>query len=313
MSMNIPGLKIGHATDSENHTGCTVFLCPEGTVGSVDVRGPAPSSHQTALLQPDKPLHYLNAIVFTGGSAFGLATVNGVMTYLAEQGVGHTTPIRKVPIVSAAVVYDLFFSRENPPTTDMGYTACLNASETDVVQGNIGAGAGVTVGKWSGFGNVIMKGGFGIATETVDGVTVSAAAVTNPVGDIVNKDATVLAGAKNEAGEWLALQNPYRISRNHVETQTGMNTTLVVVATNAKMSMPEANRLAQRAHDGMAIAIRPIHTTHDGDIAFSLATGQVEASFDLVANIGVDVVAEAIRNSVRHAETVGPVLGLSSS
>ncbi|MCA9928156.1 MAG: P1 family peptidase [Anaerolineales bacterium] len=311
-SLNIPGLKVGHATDAAHQTGCTVFLCPEGTVGSVDVRGPAPGSHETALLQPDKPIHHINGLVFTGGSAFGMATVDGVMRYLGERGIGHKTPIRPIPIVSAAVVYDLFFSRENPPTAEMGYAACLAACEDDIPQGNVGAGTGVTVGKWGGFDNVIMKGGFGFAGETIDGVVVSAAAVTNAIGDVVNADGTVLAGSKTSTGTWLVEQNPYRIFRSGPPTQLGTNTTLVVVATNAKLDGVEANRLAQRAHDGMAIAIRPVHTTHDGDIAFSLATGQVEANFDLVANVGVAVVAEAIRNSVRFAETVGQAVGLAS-
>lgn len=312
MSMNIPGLKIGHATDLEHHTGCTVFLCPEGTVASVDVRGPAPGSRESALLQPEKPISDINGIVLTGGSAFGLATADGVMRFLAEKGVGHYTPIRPVPLVPAAVVYDLFFSGEHPPTAEMGYAACQDARETNIEQGNVGAGAGVTVGKWGGFENIIMKGGFGIASERIDHVVVSAAAVTNAVGDVVNKDGTMLAGAKKKDGGWMVDDNPYRIFRGGPPTVIGTNTTLVVVATNARLTKVEANRLAQRAHDGMAIAIRPAHTTHDGDTAFAMGTCQVEADFEIVANVAVEMVAEAIRNGSRHAKSVGPVLGLAS-
>jgi len=312
MSMNIPGLRIGHATDSEHHTGCTVFLCPNGTVASADVRGPSPGSRESALLQPDKPINAINGIVLTGGSAFGLATADGVMRFLAEKGIGHHTPIRPIPLVPAAVVYDLFFSGHHAPTAEMGYAACLDARETDIEQGNVGAGAGVTVGKWGGFENIIMKGGFGIASETIDDLVVSAAAVTNAVGDVVNKDGTVLAGAKMKDGGWMVDENPYRIFRGGSPTVIGTNTTLVVVATNANLTKVEANRLAQRAHDGMAIAIRPAHTTHDGDTAFALATGQVEANLDVVANVAVAMVAEAIRNGCRHAHSVGPVLGLAS-
>lgn len=312
-SMNISGLKIGHATDHENHTGCTVFLCPPETVASVDVRGPAPGSRELTLLRPDKPIQSINAVLFTGGSAFGLAAADGVMRYLAENEIGHPTPIRPIPLVPTAVVYDLFFSGKNPPTAEMGYAACVDAREGNIQQGNVGAGAGVTVGKWSGFDNIIMKGGFGLAGETIDGVVISTAAVTNAVGDVVNADGSVLAGARQKNGPWLVEQNPYRIFRGGPPTQIGTNTTLVVVATNARLTKVEANRLAQRAHDGMAIAIRPAHTTHDGDTAFALATGEVDANFDMVANVAVEMVAAAIRNGSRYAESVGPVLGLAST
>ncbi|MCP5094746.1 MAG: P1 family peptidase [Chloroflexi bacterium] len=310
--MDISGLKVGHATNSEAHTGCTVFLCPAKTVASVDVRGPAPGGRETSLLRPDKPLHHINAVVLTGGSAFGLATADGVMRYLEERGIGHKTPIRPIPLVPAAVVYDLFFSGTNAPTAEMGYAACEAASEDNILQGNVGAGAGVTVGKWGGFDHIIMKGGFGMASETVGDLVVSAAAVTNAVGDVVNADGSVLAGAKKHDGGWLVEDSPYRTFRSGPPTVIGTNTTLVVVATNALLTAVEANRLAQRAHNGMAIAIRPSHTTHDGDTAFALATGQVEAQFDTIANIAVEIVAEAIRNSVRFAESVDPVIGLAS-
>lgn len=306
-------IQIGHATDENTHTGCTVFLCPEGTVGAVDVRGPAPGSRETAVLSVDKRDIRVNAIMLTGGSAFGLAAADGVMRYLGERGIGHYTPIRRIPIVPAAVVYDLFFHQGNhPPTADMGYAACLNAGRDELAQGNVGAGAGVTVGKWAGFQHQMMKGGFGLASANFDGVVVAAAAVVNAVGDVVNGDGSVLAGARyRENGRWLADDNPFRYSANF-QPPAGSNTTLVVVATNAILTKPETSRLAQRAHDGMAIAIRPIHTDHDGDTAFALATGSVEAPPNLVSNVAAELVAEAIRNGVRHAATVGPVVGLAS-
>ncbi|MCP4362006.1 MAG: P1 family peptidase [Chloroflexi bacterium] len=309
MNINLAGIQIGHATNEVAHTGCTVFLCPEQTVGSVDVRGPAPGSRETALLQPDKPIHYVNGVVLTGGSAFGLATADGVMQYLAEREIGHWTAIRPIPIVPAAVVYDLFFNQgQNPPDAAMGYQACENARPSAILQGNVGAGAGVTVGKWGGFEGP-MKGGFGLACEEVEGVVVGAAAVVNAVGDVVNTDGSVLAGARKKEGGWLVEDNPYRLFPARPPAQIS-NTTLVVVWTNAILSKVEVHRLAQRAHDGLAIAIRPVHTTHDGDTAFALATGRVEGNFDLVANTAVEMVAEAIRNSVRYAETVSPILGL---
>lgn len=310
MTIDLAGLKIGHETIEESFTGCTVILCPEGNVASVDVRGPAPGSRETALLGMDKPIDYVHAILLTGGSAFGLAAADGVMRYLAERNIGHKTPILPIPLVPAAVVYDLFLGMGSAfPTADTGYAACLNARDVDVAQGNVGAGAGVTVGKWSGTMD-IMKSGFGLASHSRGDLIVGAAAVVNAMGDVVEKDGRVLAGARKPEGGWMADDDPFRSFPDSPPVQPGTNTTLVVVYTNAIFSKVEANRLAQRAHDGMAIAIRPVHTTHDGDTAFALATCQVEAGFDLVANIAVEMVAEAIRNSVRHAGPVGPIVGL---
>lgn len=311
MTNELAGFKIGHATDTEFHTGCTVILCPEQTVGSADVRGPAPGTREIGLLAPDKPVHYVNAVVLTGGSAFGLAAADGVMRYLAEKGIGHFTPIRPIPIVPAAVVFDLGFSRgERFPDAEMGYAACQNAREGPIAQGNVGAGAGVTVGKWGGF-QPMMKGGFGLARAEVDGCVVAATAVTNSVGDILNADGTVLAGARSPSGSWLAEDHPFRFISQERLPLSGTNTTLVAVFTNARFTMPEVNRLAQRAHDGMALAINPIHATHDGDTAFALASGQVAASFDLVANMAVTAVTHAIRNAVRHAVTLSGIPGLA--
>ena len=309
--IHLAGLKIGHATHKEFHTGCTVILCPENTTGSADHRGPAPGSREAALLQVDKPIQTVNAIVLTGGSAFGLATADGVMRYLSERDIGHWTPIRRIPIVPAAVVYDLFFSGGQAlPDAEMGYAACLAARPSDIPQGNVGAGAGVTIGKWGGFEGP-MKGGFGLASTFIDGTIVGAAAVVNAVGDVVNADGSVLAGARKKGGGWLVEENPNRKFPERPPAQL-TNTTLVVVWTDARVSKVEVNRLAQRAHDGMAVAIRPVHTTHDGDTAFALATGLGEANFDLVANTAVDVVAEAIRNAVRQAKSVNDIPGLAS-
>lgn len=310
--LNLAGLKIGHATDKKFHTGCTVFLCPPNTVASVDVRGPAPGSREAVLLQPDKPIQFIQAVMLTGGSAFGLATADGAMSYLAERGIGHYTPIRPVPLVPTAVVYDLFMNEgKRLPDAGMGYEACENATDSNVAQGNVGAGAGVTVGKWGGF-QTIMKGGFGLSSIEIDGLVVGAAAVVNAIGDVVNKDGTVLAGAREANGRWLVEQDPYRRFPNLPQTPVGTNTTLVVVFTNANLNKIEAHRLAQRAHDGFAIAIRPVHTTHDGDTAYALATGQMDASFDLVANVAVEMVAEAIRSGVRQAKSIGLLPGLAS-
>ncbi|MGB1252392.1 MAG: P1 family peptidase [Candidatus Promineifilaceae bacterium] len=311
MEINSVGLKIGHAQDVDAYTGCSVFLCPEGSVVSSDVRGMAPGSRESALLRPEKPTSDINAVLLTGGSAFGLAAADGVMQWLSDHDIGHWTPVRKIPLVPAAVVYDLFFSMGKvTPDAAMGRAACDAAFENNAAQGNVGAGAGVTVGKWGGFPG-FMKGGLGLASTTVRGASVFAAAVVNAVGDVVADDGTMLAGAVKEDGSWRVMENPYRLSAPR-PTVTISNTTLVVVATDVKLTKVECNRLAQRAHDGMAMAIRPIHTTHDGDTAFGISTGQVEAPFDWVANIGAELVATAIRNAVHTAQSVNGIRGLAS-
>ncbi len=312
---DLAGVRVGHANHDTLPTGCTVFLCPPDTCGGVDVRGPAPGSRETSLLELDKPIEKVNAVVLTGGSAFGLATADGVMRYLAERGIGHRTPIRPVPIVPAAVVYDLFMTNgEALPDAPMGYAACLAAEQNNTIaQGNVGAGAGVSVGKWGGPGGT-MKGGFGITTMQIDELFVAAAAVVNAIGDVVNADGTVLAGARAtedwEVGGWKVAQDPLRRFPAQPPLPLGTNTTLTVVITNARLTKPQTNRLAQRAHDGLAIAVRPAHTTHDGDVSFALATGQVDAPIDMLGNAAVDLVAEAIRNAVRYATTVGECVGL---
>ncbi len=318
MSDAFAGIRIGHATDEAHHTGCTVFLCPPGTVGSGDVRGPAPGSRESALLSPEKPVSVVNAVVLSGGSAFGLATADGVMRYLADQGIGHPTPVRPIPIVPAAIVYDLFMGGgRRLPDSAMGYAAALAAAESagPIAQGNVGAGAGVTVGKWGGF-TTMMKGGFGLAGVEMGELEVWAAAVVNAVGDVLNADGTVLAGARaaGDAPGWLVAQDPYRRFPELPPATLGTNTTLVVIATNARLDKVACHRLAQRGHDGLAQAMRPAHTTHDGDTVFALATGaytgEQPAGFDTVANIAVEMVAEAIRNGVRYAATVRDVPGM---
>ena len=313
MMIPFAGVRIGHATHPEYPTGCTVFLCPAGTYGSVEARGPAPGSRELAVLAPDKPDDKeVNAVVLTGGSAFGLATADGVMRYLSERGVGHPTPIRPVPIVPAAVVFDLWPGRDFTPDAAMGYAACEAAAayNGDIAQGNVGVGAGVLVGKWAGFMHM-MKGGFGVASIVEDGVEVAAAAVVNAVGDVVNADGSVLAGARDLAGGWLAAQHPLRFIDENRLSPPGTNTTLVVVATDATLTRNELARLTHQAHNGLAIAVRPSHTRHDGDVAFALSTRRVVAPVGLVGNMAVAAVAEAIRNAVRFAASWPGVPGLA--
>jgi L-aminopeptidase/D-esterase-like protein len=311
--INFAGIRIGHATHPEYHTGCTVFLCPDGTYGSVDARGPATGSRELTLLAPDKPDDKeIDAVVLTGGSAFGLATADGVMRFLAERGIGHPTPIRPVPIVSAGVVFDLGVNPNGPtPDAAMGYAACEAAERwnDEIEQGNVGAGAGVFVGKWAGFPHM-MKGGFGVASLTIGEVVVAAAAVVNAVGDVVNDNGTVLAGARDENG-WLVERFGLRYIADPLLPSPATNTTLVLVATNAILSRSELYRLTHQAHNGMALAVRPSHTRHDGDMAFALSTARVKESIYLIGNMTVKVVAEAIRNGVRQATSVAGFPGLA--
>jgi len=312
--IDFAGIRIGHTTYADKFTGCTVFLCPDGTYGSVEVRGPAPGSREAALLAPDKPDDKeVDAILLTGGSAFGLAAADGVMRWLAERGIGHPTLIRPVPIVPAAVVFDMGVSSgEFLPNAESGYAACdaADAFDGEIAQGNVGAGTGVLVGKWAGFMQM-MKGGFGVSSQMVDEVVVSAAAVVNAVGDIVNEDGTVLAGARNPNGGWMATEYPLRFAGAEVLPPPGVNTTLVVVATNAILSRNELARMTHQAHNGIAIAVRPSHTRHDGDTAYALSTERVAADTNLVSNMAVVAVSEAIRNAVRYAAGLPGIPGLA--
>lgn len=307
------GFLVGHATRRAHHTGCTVILCPPGTVAGVDVRGPAPGSRETDLLAPDKPIARLDALLFTGGSAFGLAAADGVMRHLAETGVGHPTPAGPIPLVAASVIYDLLLSGGAAhPDAELGYAACRAARPLPLppaAQGNAGAGAGASVGKWGGTA-AMMKGGIGYAERRAQDALVAALAVVNPVGDVLAEDGSVLAGARDADGGWLAAAAPERWLPRR-ELFPGTNTTLVAVLTDVTLSKPRAARLAQRAHDGIARAVLPAHTDHDGDAAYALAAGTSEAPFDLVANQAVACVSEAIRNAARHAQPAAGLSGLA--
>lgn len=291
-----------------------MILCPPGTVAGVDVRGPAPGSRETDLLAPDKPIARLDALLFTGGSAFGLAAADGVMRHLAEAGVGYPSPIRPIPLVAASVIYDLLLSKGAAhPDGEPGYAACQTARPLPLppeAQGNVGVGAGATVGKWGGPA-AMMKGGVGYAERRAEDALVAALAVVNAVGDVVAEDGSVLAGARDADGRWLAEATPERwLPRSTLFP--GTNTTLVAVLTDATLSKPQAARLAQRAHDGIARAVLPAHTDHDGDTAYALAAGACAAPFDLVAVQAVACVSEAIRNAVRHAAPAAGIAGLGS-
>ena len=308
---SVPGFRIGHYTDSANLTGCTVILCPPKTTGSCEVRGNSPGSRELALLAPEKSMQEVHAVLLTGGSAFGLAAADGVMKWLVEQDTGYQTPWVKVPIVPAAVVFDLNAGNSDVrPGAAEGYRACQNAKESAAAEGNVGAGTGTTVGKWAGM-ETWMKGGFGSSARELGPLKIGVAAVVNAVGDIVDERGTILAGAREAGGPFLAEKDPVRqFVRGRVLDTT--NTTLTVMATNARLSKLELFKISQRMHDGMARAIVPCHTSYDGDVSFALSSGTVEADLDLIAEISAELVARAIRNAIRAAEPIHGIPALSA-
>ena len=300
------GFMIGHWSDPSALTGCTVIICPPLCVGGCDVRGSSPGSRELALLASDKTMQEVHAVLLTGGRAYGLAAADGVMLYLEEHNIGYLTPWARVPIVPAAVIFDLNIgSNEIRPTRESGYAACGSAKPDNLIQGSVGVGTGATVGKWGG-GETRMMGGFGIATNREGSLITTAVAVVNAVGDVVDRSGNVLAGARAPGGRWLSDTDPLRTLARGKAVLQG-NTTLVVILTNAKLSKVEVNRMAQRGHDGMARAIVPVHTSFDGDAVFGLASGLVDAPFDLVAELGAAATAEAIRNGVTHASSLAGI------
>lgn len=303
---DVPGIRIGHDQNMDALTGCTVVLCEEGMVGGVDVRGSAPGTRETDALSPLNAVEEVHAVVLAGGSAFGLQAAAGVMAYLEARGVGFDTGYARVPIVPAAILYDLGIGDSTVrPDQEMGYRACRNASEETLV-GNVGAGCGATVGKAFGMERA-MKGGLGTASVTLaDGLIVGAIMAVNAFGHIVDpSNGQIIAGPRRTDGsiadtvEWMRQRG-----RESESTFAGMNTAVGVVATNAKLSKARATKVAQMAQDGLARTTVPSHTMLDGDTIFTLASGDVHASVDLVGALAANVVAEAIVNGVKAAKGI---------
>lgn len=301
----VEGLKVGHFTLAGRPTGCTVILTEDGAVGGVDVRGGAPGTREIALLDPVNTVQRVHAIVLSGGSAFGLDTATGVMRYLEERGIGYRIGSNVVPIVAGAILYDLGVG-EDPsirPGAECGYAAARAASAGPMEEGSVGAGAGATVGKLRGLARA-MKGGVGTASITLEGgLTVSAVVAVNAVGDVIDPaTGRVVAGVRTENGRELA-DARVLIRNGPSQADSGANTTLGVVATNATLTQAEATKVAQMAQDGFARAIYPSHTPGDGDTVFVLATGRLRGPTDVgtVGALAADVVAAAILRAVRSA------------
>ena len=303
---NVAGISVGHFTEPRRPTGCTVVLVPAGAVGGVDVRGAAPGTRETDLLSPVNTVDVVHAVLLSGGSAFGLDAAGGVMRWLEEQGVGVDVGAARVPIVPAAVLFDLLVGDARiRPGADAGYAACEAASHTPPAEGNVGAGTGACVGKVFGHERA-MKGGIGTASVTVGGVTVGALIACNALGDVVDPDTgRVLAGARTADGQGLAdIRRSLLAGEAPIPILAGSNTTIGVVATDAKLTKVQANRLAQVAHDGLARAINPVHTVADGDTLFALATGHHDKhpGMMVLATMAAEAVARATVRAVLAAQ-----------
>jgi L-aminopeptidase/D-esterase-like protein len=302
----VAGLKVGHHTLAARPTGCTVVLAEAGVVAGVDVRGAAPGTRETDLLNPLNLVDKVHAIVLSGGSAFGLDAASGVMRYLDERKVGFPTPYGAVPIVPAAILFDLGVGDPKVrPGADCGYAAASSASAGPVEEGNVGAGAGATVGKMMGMERA-MKGGIGTAAITLpDGLTVAALAAVNAYGDVIDPaTGRVIAGVRTEDGGGLADARVLLRTGAAQKKPIGENSTIGVVATNAKLTKTQATKVAQMAHDGLARSITPVHSLADGDTLFALATGTLAGDADVsrVGALAAEVVADAVLRAVRAAK-----------
>ncbi len=309
----VTGLKVGHHTLTERPTGCTVVLVDgPGAVGGVSQRGAAPGTRETDLLDPLNMVERVNAIVLTGGSAYGLDAAQGVVRYLEERKVGFPIAGTVVPIVPAAVLMDLGFGGSSTirPTADCGYRAATTASDGAVVEGNVGAGAGATIGKLGGRERA-MKGGLGSASISLpNGLVVGAIVAVNAVGDVIDPTTgMVVAGVRTDDGKRLAdarvlLRSPLPANG---APQPGGNTTIAIVATNARLTKAEVSRVALMADDGLARAVSPSHTTGDGDTVFSLATStwQGQADVTTIGALAADALSEAIVRAAVHATSSG--------
>ena len=315
--VDVPGLRVGHFTMAERLTGCSVVLAPEGAVGAVDVRGAAPGTRETDLLDPANLVDKVHAVVLSGGSAFGLDAATGVVRWLDEQGIGFETGYGRVPIVPAAVLFDLPVVRpgDDPkarPGAEAGYAACQAATKASPEAGNVGAGAGACVGKLFGLDRC-MKGGIGNASVRVGPWVVGALVACNAVGDVIDPaTGQVLAGARTADGhKLLDTQRALLAGERGSRPLPGTNTTIGVVATNATLTKAQAKRLAMSAHDGLARSIRPAHTTLDGDTLFALATGTEAGAVDLMllTVMAAEATALATVDAISKARTTNTISG----
>jgi len=321
---DVSGIKVGHAQDVAAVTGCTVVLCEAGAVGGVDQRGGAPGTRETDALQPLHLVKVVHGVVLSGGSAFGLDSAGGAVRYLESKGIGFDVRVARVPIVPAAILFDLGIGRADVrPDAEMGYQASLNASIDPPEQGSIGAGTGCTVGKILGMEQAVKSGIGSASLEIGNGVIVGALAAVNAFGDVIDPHTgQVVAGARtlHQGDETVGVGELFADTLHVMKSIVGKtplgfrrqgNTVIGVVATNARLDKEGANKVAQMAHDGLARVVRPSHTMLDGDTIFALSTGQTEADVNIIGAFAAETFAQAILNAVRSAKGMGGVPALS--
>jgi len=306
---DIPGIAVGHYTDLEAATGCTVVLCEQGAVAGVDVRGSSPGTRETDLLRPMNQVEKVHAVLLSGGSAFGLDAAGGVMRYLEERGIGYDTAVGKVPIVPAAILFDLAIGNSSVrPGPEEGYNACLDAGTEEVREGCVGAGTGATVGKALGL-ELATKSGLGTASEKIAGdIVVAAIVAVNAFGDVIDPDTgSILAGTRRPDGKGFTGTANLLKQGYNLQNSSSTSTTIGVVATNARLSKEQINKVAQMAQDGLARAINPCHTMHDGDTLFALSLGQETGDINVVGSVAAEVVSRAIIRAVTEATDLAGV------
>jgi L-aminopeptidase/D-esterase-like protein len=307
---DIAGFRVGHAQDLRGATGCTVVLCPPGTVGGLDVRGSAAGTRQTDSLHPLHFVDEVHAVLLSGGSAFGLDASTGVMRFLEERNIGYQTSAAKVPIVPTAIIYDLGIGEGRiRPSQEMGYQACLNSQSGEVKEGSVGAGTGASVGKLMGI-HWATKGGLGTHSILLpSGVIVAALAVVNAFGDVVDPgEGRIIAGARDPQKDTSFINSASRIKQGFSlpRQENGFqNTTLGIVATNVRLSKRQTIKVAQMAQNGLARTICPIHSTVDGDLIFALSAGELRWDINAVGLLAEEAVATAVIRAIREADGLG--------
>lgn len=310
---DIPGMKVGHASDFEALTGCTVILCEQGAVAGCDIRGGASGTEEVDVMSPAHITTHVHAVVLAGGSAFGLEAASGVRRFLEHKGIGFATGAAVVPIVPCAILYDLGIGKANVrPTREMGEAAAAAATDAAVVEGCVGAGTGATVGKALGMKNA-MKSGIGTYTmELPGGILVSALVAVNAAGDVLDpKSGAILAGTRKEPGSREFANSTELMKSGRAPGGLRRNTTLAVVATNARLDKVQAGRVAQHGHHGFVRAISPVHTSVDGDLCIALSCGTLSALPDAVCVAAGEAVAQAIVRAAKSAKSMGGVPGLA--
>jgi L-aminopeptidase/D-esterase-like protein len=306
--IQLPNILIGHATNRDGPTGCTVILCPQGTVAGIDIRGSASGTRQTDSLFSLHRVSQIHGLFFSGGSAFGLDAAGGVMQYLEEKGIGFDVRVTRVPIVPTAILFDLSlgdaFCR---PDKAMGYQACLNASDRETAEGSVGAGTGASVGKLFGITQA-TKGGLGYAVcHGQGGLTVAALVIVNAFGDVLDNRGSIIAGARTAADSRTFADTWASFKQGCVPSQfiVHNNTTLGVILTNARLTSYQARKLAQMGHNALARSIAPVHTLFDGDTLFALSVGEMESDINQVGILGQEMIREAIIRAVKAADGFG--------